>query len=61
MSERLKKIECRLAQIENTLGRIEASLDLLLEALAAEDDEEQLYDLDGNPAARERGTTESLD
>ncbi|NGR09396.1 hypothetical protein G5B41_17790 [bacterium SGD-2] len=63
MSERLKRIEFRLAQIENQLGRITASLDLLVEALADEgDDDEPQFDLDGNLIENfERDDNESLD
>lgn len=48
------------SEITTTLERIEAKLDALLQALA-EEDEETLLDLDGNPMPGEREPHQSLD
>ncbi|MCQ9615937.1 hypothetical protein L1889_03820 [Paenalcaligenes niemegkensis] len=51
----------QLDRIEATQLRIEAKLDVLLEALAEEvDDEEQAFDLDGNLLGDERNLLEPL-
>lgn len=55
--------QAQLNRIEESQKRIEAKLDALLEAVAEEDDEEeQQFDLDGNPLEIvERNQNESLD
>lgn len=53
-------MQVREVGIEEKLDRIEAKLDALIEALAEDDEQEESFDLDGNPIGGQRDTTESL-
>lgn len=51
----------QLDRIEAKVDRLEAAMNALLEALADDcDDEEQAFDLDGNPLGYERDPLEPL-
>jgi len=53
--------QSQLNRIEQGIARLEAKVDALLDALAeADDEDEQQFDLDGNPLGGLRSTGEPL-
>lgn len=53
-------LEARIKAIESAQRRIERKLDTLIAISMEDDEQEESFDLDGNPVGGQRDTTESL-
>lgn len=56
----LDAIRADVAAVRDLLGELVSLQRALIQALAADDEDEQAYDLDGAPLAAERNQTDEL-